>query len=150
MKQERGLTTANVIIYIIVIVIAISMLSVITSHFRTSITENLQKNDSNSKYIAFASYFVQDIQQEGNEVLEAKEIEEDDSKIYYIRFSNGNMYQFSEGNKTIYQNQTIICQDVDLCQFICQKQKDGKDKIIVYFASGDFQKVGDNGIEFYM
>ena len=150
MKQEKGITTASVIVYVIIITIAISLLSVITGYFRQVLNTNLKQNKDYEKYISFATYFVQDVQEEGNKILTTQETEiGEENKIYYIQFSNGNIYQYSTENKVIYRNQIAICENVDLCQFISQ-EKNGKQEIKVNFSAGRFNKTQENALVFYM
>ena len=145
MRGEKGITTASIIVYVIVAIVVVSLLSVVTGYFRHTMLTNLREDRNNSKYIEFASYFVQDIEQQGNEVLTAKEMEDaQGDKIYYIQFSNGNIYEYSQGNKI------PICEDVDLCQFIYGKDKFERKTVTVYFKAGDFVRVNDNAITFYM
>lgn len=149
-KQEKGITTASVIVYVIVVSVVITTLTVVTGYFRNFLNQNLKEERDNSEYIQFASYFVQDVQEKGNKVVSAREMEDvDQEKIYYIQFSNGNIYQFAKKNKSIYRNQIEICQGVDLCQFI-QTEENGKTKIIINFAVGDFQKTDSDALVFYM
>ncbi len=149
-KQEKGITTATVIVYVIVITFVVTTLSVVTGYFRQEVNQNLQKDKDNREYIKFASYFVQDIQEEGNKVIVAKEMkDENEEKVYYIQFSNGNIYQYGQKSKRIYRNQLEICKNIELCQFV-QKEENDKTKIIVDFAIGDFNKTDDNALIFYM
>ncbi len=149
-KQEKGITTASVIVYVIVVSVVITTLTVVTGYFRNFLNQNLKEERDNSEYIQFASYFVQDVQEKGNKVVSAREMEDvDQEKIYYIQFSNGNIYQFAKKNKSIYRNQIEICQGIDLCQFI-QTEENGKTKIIINFAVGDFQKTDSDALVFYM
>ena len=151
MKSERGVTTTTIIVYVIILTVVISMMSVITGFFRSGIRKSLQKNISADRYITFASYFIQDIQQKGNEVLAAEEVKDTDgNRVCYIQFSNGNLYQFSEANKEIYLNQITICEDVDYCRFVHITPKEGKEKVEVHFAAGDFERLNENPVVFYM
>ena len=78
------------------------------------------------------------------------ELNRQKNNFKYIQFSNGNIYEYSQGNKIIYRNQIPICEDVDLCQFIYGKDKFERKTVTVYFKAGDFVKVNDDAITFYM
>lgn len=75
MKQEKGVTTASIIVYVIIITIAISLLSLLTGFFRNSLNKNLRKDNDYEQYITFVKYFVQDVQEEGNRVLATQGIQ---------------------------------------------------------------------------
>ena len=66
MKQEKGITTTSVIIYVIAVLIVISTLSTLSIYFNKQIKEGMKKQENNSTYANFESYFVQDIKENGN------------------------------------------------------------------------------------
>ena len=83
MKQERGITTASVVIYIIVLLVVISALSVISTYFTKQISATLAKNESSRTYTTFMSYFTQDIQEKGNSVEKVDtETKEENGETY--------------------------------------------------------------------
>lgn len=153
-RQERGITTASVIIYIIVILVVISMLSVISGYFTKQISNTLAKNESARTYTTFMSYFTQDVQEKGNNVDKVDtETKEEDGTIYetyYIAFSNGSQYIYSSKNKSIYKNDVKICENVDYCKFYKTTYGDNKTLIQINFRAGDFDKTGNNALTFYM
>ena len=73
MKQEKGVTTASIIVYVIIVTIAISLLSVLTGFFRNSLNKNIKQDKEYEQYLTFVKYFVQDVQEEGNRVLATQE-----------------------------------------------------------------------------
>ena len=84
MKQEKGVTTASIIVYVIIITIAISLLSLLTGFFRNSLNKNLRKDNDYEQYITFVKYFVQDVQEEGNRVLATQGIQGRRRKWYFL------------------------------------------------------------------
>ena len=158
MKQEKGVTTASIIVYVIIITIAISLLTVLTGYFRNILSKNLRHNEDYEKYITFTNYFVQDIQEEGNKVVEVANYGDpqykDDTRyeenvISYLRFSNNNVYRYIAEERKIYRNQIEICDNIDLCYFD-KEEENGKTKITVQFATGKFIKTKENALVFYM
>lgn len=153
-KREKGVTTTSVIIYIIAILFVISVLSVISTYFSKQIKATLVKNQSAQTYTTFVSYFIQDIEENGNSVKEVnteeKEENGDINEINYILFSNGNKYSFSKRTSSIYKNNIKICENVDYCEFLKSQYGDNKIRIRVEFVAGTFEKTGNNAITFYM
>ena len=106
----------------------------------------MKKQENNSTYATFASYFVQDIQEKGNEVVRA----DTEQEINYIEFSNGNIYKYSQNDKTLYKNDVKICDNIDSCSFSYTLDIDNKELIEIQFVSGEFRKIGNNSLKFYM
>ena len=154
MKQERGITTASVIVYIIAILFVISALSVISGYFTKQITSILKKSESSKTYITFMSYFTQDIQEKGNSIEEVntQTIQENGNSYqnYYIAFSNGSQYVYSSQNRSIYKNDVKICENVDSCVFYKSAYGTNKTLVKIDFKTGDFDKTGSNALKFYM
>ena len=146
MKQEKGITTTSVIIYVIAVLIVISTLSTLSIYFNKQIKEGMKKQENNSTYATFASYFVQDIQEKGNEVVRA----DTEQEINYIEFSNGNIYKYSQNDKTLYKNDVKICDNIDSCSFSYTLDIDNRKLIEIQFVSGEFRKIGNNSLKFYM
>lgn len=152
MRQEKGITTASVIVYVIIITVAISLLTVVTGYFRNILSKNLKQDKDYEKYITFASYFVQDVQEKGNKVVEIANLGDHnyvERSIYYIKFSNNNAYKFTVKDKTLYRNDRLICDKVDLCRF-SKEEENGKTKVKVEFLVGKFDKTEENCLVFYM
>ena len=104
-----------------------------------------------NKYTEFMSYFAKDIQEKNNAVDTAGVSNSDQGEqIPYITFTNGNTYKFSNENSTIYKNDIKICDNINICVFKKENYNTKKDKITVNFKAGDFSKIGDNALVFYM
>ena len=104
-----------------------------------------------NKYTEFMSYFAKDVQEKNNAVDTAGVSNSDKGEqIPYITFTNGNTYKFSNENSTIYKNDIKICDNINICVFKKENYNTKKDKITVNFKAGDFSKIGDNALVFYM
>jgi hypothetical protein len=149
--QERGITTTAVIIYVIIATIVIATFSVITTDFYETLKKENKQSMYSNKYTEFMSYFAKDVQEKNNAVDTAGVSNSDKGEqIPYITFTNGNTYKFSNENSTIYKNDIKICDNINICVFKKENYNTKKDKITVNFKAGDFSKIGDNALVFYM
>ena len=130
MKKENGVTLTSIIIYILALLIVIGVISALTSYFYRNIDLEGESKITNSQFTKFSSYFTEEINQEGIEVLEAGENE----NVSYIAFSNNTTYTYSKQNHCIYVNEIKICTNIDNCTFNYE-ENGGKYKITVNFKS---------------
>lgn len=150
MKYEKGITTSSVIIYVIAITVVIGTFSVISANFYNSIRTINQKNSYSKKYTEFVSYFAKDVQEDDNKVIAAGETTvSQGEKIEYIKFKNGNIYKYSESTKTIYKNDSVICDNIDTCNFSYTEYDVNKGQVTVEFKSGSFDKTANEALVFY-
>ena len=139
--QEKGITTTSVIIYVIIATIVIATFSVITTDFYETLKKENKQSMYSNKYTEFMSYFAKDIQEKNNAVDTAGVSNSDQGEqIPYITFTNGNTYK----------NDIKICDNINICVFKKENYNTKKDKITVNFKAGDFSKIGDNALVFYM
>ena len=124
MKSEKGITTISLIIYVIVLSIVIGMVAIISGAFMDSIDEADMHIDPIEEYTTFNSYFSEEVNHPGLEVVQCQ----DD----YILFSNGVQYSFISQNRGIYKDKVKICRNIDSCSF-SQSIKNGKTVITVKF-----------------
>ena len=61
MQKEKGVTLISVTIYIIVMLIIVSVITVITSYFYNNVDVNAVSQDINQQYTRFNSYFTEEI-----------------------------------------------------------------------------------------
>ena len=148
MKKENGITLTSLIIYVIGMVIVVTTVSTLTTYFYKNIDINSTNNDT-TQYTKFTSVFLDEINKEQNEVIEAKTISESDRKVSYIIFSDGNQYTFKEENKSIYKNQVKICENIDNCEF-SYKYQDSQYIVQVQLKTGKIDKTGNNAISYTM
>lgn len=125
MKSEKGITTISLIIYVIVLSIVIGMVAIISGAFMDSIDEADMHIDPIEEYTTFNSYFSEEVNHPGLEVVQCQ----DD----YILFSNGVQYSFISQNRGIYKDKVKICRNIDSCSF-SQSIKNGKTVITVEFS----------------
>ena len=109
MKSEKGVTTISIIIYVIVLSIVIGMLAIISGVFMDSIDEAQMHTDPIEEYTIFNSYFSEEVNNPGLEVVQCEG--------NYILFSNGVQYSFISENRGIYKNKVKICRNIDFCSF---------------------------------
>lgn len=135
MKKENGVTLTSIIIYILALLIVIGVISSLTSYFYRNIDIEGESKITNAQFTKFSSYFTEEINQEGIEVLDTGENE----NVNYIAFSNNTTYTYSKQNHCIYVNEIKICTNIDNCTFNCE-ENGNKYKITVNFKSGDFER----------
>ena len=126
MKSEKGITIISLIIYVIVLSIVIGMVAIISGAFMDSVDEADMHTDPIEQYTTFNSYFSEEVNHPGLEVVQC----EDD----YILFSNGVQYSFISENRGIYKNKVKICRNIDFCSFSRELRKKRKTVIIVEFS----------------
>ena len=125
MKSEKGVTIISLIIYVIVLSIVIGMVAIISGAFMDSVDDAEMYTDPIEQYTTFNSYFSEEVNHLGLEVVQC----EDD----YILFSNGVQYSFISENRGIYKDKVKICRNIDNCNF-SQLIENGKTVIIVEFS----------------
>lgn len=136
MINNRGVTLISVIIYVIAILIIMGVVAVISNYFYKNVADSMNDIDPVIEYTKFTSFFSEEVNTRNIKVLEWNE--------NYIVFDNGIQYKYIAQNKGIYRNKVKICRNVDEFSFNV-KNEDGKDKIEVYYKSGNFD---NSNIEF--
>ncbi len=141
MKAEKGITLISVTIYIIVMLIIVSVISVITSYFYKNVDINSANENLNKQYTKFNSYFVQEVNKKGNKLLEIGETENSSGNGIqrYIIFLNGNQYTYISENKGIYMNKIKIAENITDCTFT-SRENNGKTTITVTIEGEGFKK----------
>lgn len=135
MKRENGLTITSIIIYILALLIVIGIISALTSYFYRNVDLDGESKITNSQFVKFNSYFTEEMNQSGIEIIEVGENE----NVNYITFSNKITYTYSKQNHSIYVNESKLCSNIDECKFNYEIDE-GKYKITVYFKSGEFER----------
>lgn len=130
MKSEKGITLISLTVYIIAMLIIIGILAVVSKYFYTNMSDVKENIEPHTEYTTFNSYFTDEVNHEGIEVLECEK--------NYIVFSNGVQYTFVEANEGIYKNKVKICRGVKKCEFYYEKNGE-KDTVTVTvnFGKGD-------------
>ena len=103
MKTQKGVTLISVTIYVIVMLIVVSVITILTSYFYTNVDINSTSEDLNQQYTKFNAYFVEEINKKGNALIEINEMKDDSGAIQqrYIIFKSGNQYTYIPENKAI-------------------------------------------------
>lgn len=109
MKSEKGITLTSLILYVVILCLVVSTLSVISKYFFSNVG-NLKDS---KRYIAnfnkFNMYFIEDVK--NNKDLYYYDNEEKNKII----FEDGTIYTFL--NESIYRNKVKICSDISECEF---------------------------------
>ena len=107
MNSSRGVTTTNLIIYVIAMLIVIGIIANITSFFYTNVT-NLEDNSSNvSEITKFNMYFLQEVKNSNNDIITVNESS--------ITFLTGNTFTFQDNS--IYMNSSKISENIKDLKF---------------------------------
>lgn len=107
MNSSKGVTTTNLIIYIIAMLIVIGIIASITSFFYTNVS-NLEDNSNNiSEITKFNMYFLQEVKSNNNDIISINEKS--------ITFLTGNTFTFQD--KGIYMNSNKISENIKDLKF---------------------------------
>ena len=150
MRTEKGVTLITVTIYIIVMLIMISIITVLTSYFYKNVDIQSISQDLNQQYTKFNSYFVKEVNKRGNKVVDIQSVsipqdeeenaETNTSQQNYIVFSSGNQYTYIPKNQGIYMNKVKIAQNITGCTFATHKEENGKTTVTVTILGDNFER----------
>ncbi len=102
MRSQKGVTLTSLIIYVVAMVIVVATIAVITRFFYGNLDSLSNRGQASKSYTLFNSYFTNEINTPGNEVINCDETT--------LVFKTGNQYKIT--GKSIYMNKIKIC-DVD-------------------------------------
>ena len=137
MKNDKGITTASVVVYVIVVTIVLSTLAAASTYLHKQIVKEEFKESGAKNFTSFISYFVENIQGEVG-------IAEDNPKnaqLTQIKFKDGTTYKYSEQNENIYKNNVKIAENVKKLSFIINENNPGQISIIVNFQAAGINKI---------
>lgn len=137
MQTEKGITLISITIYVIVMLIIVSVMTVLTSYFYKNIDIRSVSADLNQQYTKFNAYFTQEVNKKGNQLLEINS--KDDQQSYMI-FSSGNQYTYIPKNEGIYMNKVKIAQNITGCVFTTNEEKNGKITVTVIIQGENFER----------
>ncbi len=151
MQKDKGVTLITVTIYIIVMLMIVTIMTILTSYFYQNINISSTNQDFNQQYINFNSYFTYEINKRGNKIIEIQspiqlstnkynEQKSNENKQNYILFSSGNQYTYIPDNKGIYMNKIKIAQNITGCIFQANKNENGKTTITVIMQGDHFER----------
>ena len=70
MQTERGVTLISATIYIIVMLIIVTIITVLTSYFYKNVDIHSATQNLNQQYTKFNSYFTEEVNKKGNKILD--------------------------------------------------------------------------------
>lgn len=106
MKSEKGITLTYLIIYIILLILVVSTLSIVSTHFYSNTKYLMDNGKYVSEFDKFNMYFIEDVKNN-------KETYSVDANK--IVFEDGTVYTYSE--KSIYRNKVELCRNIENCIF---------------------------------
>lgn len=106
MKSEKGITLISLIIYVVLLLIVVSFLSVVSTHFYSSTKYLMDNGKYVSEFDKFNMYFIEDVK--------------NNTDVYSIEtnkivFEDGTVYTYL--NKSVYRNKVEICKNIERCEF---------------------------------
>lgn len=150
MQTEKGITLISITIYIIVMLIMVSIITVLTSYFYKNVDIRSINEDLNQQYTKFNSYFIKEVNKKGNKIVdihslsksksEKELLENTSNQQNYIVFSSGNQYTYIPENEGIYMNKVKIAQNITGCTFTANKEANGKTTVTVIIQGNNFEK----------
>lgn len=109
MKAQKGVTLISLTIYIVVMTIVISVISMISTYFFKNTRTALKDIEPITEQTRFNSFFTEEVNHNNIKILACDQ--------HYVVFSNDVQYTFVPENKGIYRNQVKICRGVENCEF---------------------------------
>lgn len=106
MRSEKGITLTYLIIYIILLILVVSTLSIVSTHFYSNTKYLMDNGKYVSEFDKFNMYFIEDVKNN-------KETYSVDANK--IVFEDGTVYTYSE--KSIYRNKVELCRNIENCKF---------------------------------
>lgn len=140
MKSEKGVTVISTTVYIIAMLLAVTIIAILTSFFYKNIDISSNSTDINKQYTKFNSYFTEEVNKAGNTIVEMQKKDEGtENEISFIVFSSGNQYTFIKQNKGIYIGNTKIATNIENCNFE-KKENNGRTTVTVTIVAEDFNR----------
>lgn len=120
MKSQKGVTLISLTIYISVVLIAIGILTVVSTNLQTSIKDVNNKGTEIAEINKFNMYFLKEVKKQENKIEEIT--------TNSIKFATGNTYIYDDQKKEIYlqkEDSLIkIAGNIDKCQFVKEIEND--------------------------
>ena len=101
LKTNRGVTLTSLVIYVIVLMIVISIMSVFSRNFYKGSKELAIKDISKEQYTKFLSYITKDINSEELRFIKSGTISENEPYLIF-KFENEKEHQYILTNDNIY------------------------------------------------
>jgi len=142
LKNEKGITLATLIIYVILMTFIVSAIASITSSFYSNMNEFDKNSESAVDFSKFNMYFIRDIKRENVSIAK---VGEDYIILSYGEDINGTEseiektmnVEYSVQNNTLYRNKVKICDDVNNINIVTNENNN---TIKVNLTIGDYNK----------
>lgn len=132
MKSQKGITLISITIYVIAMAIVVGVMAIISTFFYSNMENVSETINPITEYTKFNSFFTDEINHKGIEVLECGITKNGQN---YIVFSNKVQYTYVPENKGIYRDKVKIAREVDNCIFSTDMQNE-KNVVKVTFIAG--------------
>lgn len=138
MKSQKGITLMSLIVYIIVVLAALTMLATITASFRSAVDNVDEDAETIADYNRFNMYILKEVKKTGNNIIECTDTN--------VKFSTGAIYKYEEN--TIYLLEDVdlenykkiaLVEDITECKFT-KKDENGKVVLQVDIKIGNQDK----------
>ena len=107
MKNEKGVTLAALVVYVIVFSVTIALLSSLSSYVFGNLNNINSNAISSEEFNKFNVHFVNDVKKSAS-----VEIENNSAGNLEITFENGNKYTFVLKERAIYKNKEKIARNI--------------------------------------
>ena len=144
LKSNRGITLTSLVIYIIVLMIVISIMSVFTGYFFKNTKELTIKEISREQYTKFLSYITKDINSDSINFVKSGTTDENEKYLIFV-FENQKEHQYILKNDNIYlldisassTKKILLCQNVSVNQTHPFEYSEAEKNINVKFSIND-------------
>lgn len=131
MKKENGITLISLIIYIVVLLLAVSMLSTISSYFYSNVSEINDESKYIGEYNKFNMFFLEDIKSVGIKFNNITNMNNLKIELYNENTKKTIKYVYEEN--IIYRDNVVICKNVTDFKATCTKEN----IITIYIKFGE-------------
>ena len=106
MKNEKGITLAALVVYVIVFSITITLLASLSNYIYSNLDNVSSEQLSSEEFNKFNVYFVSDVKESKKAEITTK----DDETI--IKLESGSVYTYNKSQKAIYKNKEKIARNI--------------------------------------
>ena len=133
MKSQKGVTLMSLVVYVIVILVALTMLATITASFRSAVDNVDEDAETIADYNRFNMYILKEVKKTGNNIIECTDTD--------VKFSTGAEYKYEENTIYLLENDKKIAlvEDITECKF-AKKDENGKVSLQVDIKIGNQDK----------
>ena len=130
MKSQKGITLMSLIVYIIVVVVALTMLATITVSFRGAVNNVDEDAETIADYNRFNMYILKEVKKTENDIIDCTDT--------YVEFSTGAKYQYEENTIYLLENgkEIALVENITKCKF-AKNDENGKVSLQVDIKIGN-------------